>query len=444
MQSGTAIKTVVRDLRRFLGKRSWTALLVPSGRDHESDEFICSEPFLRGLVNIRTEDPGLILQLEKAPEAIFALPDTFPAFRTALSASTDWPGVLIWAKDGDSVFLPFGGISRRRIQDRAEWIFSHLATSMGLDLEILRQQFLRELAPEQRFKGSKLTILQLSDIHLGSREACLRIPRVQQLTRNILNELGDPSCVLPVVTGDLMDSPNERNLNDVRSFMDFLSQLGTETPITIPGNHDVRDNGFLSENYKTAMRLPKRSASIHWYDAVGVGVACFDSVIEGRLARGYVGESQLLDMGTAIDAKPEAKDYTIVALIHHHPVAVERPDWYSQPFYERVLGSWFEKTEELEDAPAFLAFVEERRFGAVLHGHKHIPRISETKKLGLPIYGCGSTVGKIASTDGGIYMSINLITVDRDNGIISGRLLAERIPGGGLSEYKRHELVFRK
>jgi hypothetical protein len=39
-------------------------------------------------------------------------------------------------------------------------------------------------------------------------------------------------------------------------------------------------------------------------------------------------------------------------------------------------------------------------------------------------------------------MSINLLTINRSTGKLSARLLAERIAGGGLSEYRSHEIIF--
>lgn len=104
-------------------------------------------------------------------------------------------------------------------------------------------------------------------------------------------------------------------------------------------------------------------------------------------------------------------------------------------------GSAFTTTEDLEDAQDFLAFVEARRIAAVLHGHKHIPRV-DTTRGGIPVIGCGSSVGKVQTVDLSTFMSINLLTINRQTGKLSARLLAERIPGGGLGEYKSHEVIW--
>lgn len=437
---------ILRDLRRFLAAsnlgRIWTAFIVPSCKSWEIDHKLCSHEFLRQLVSIRPEDPGLILQLaDHPPDEIFSLTDIFPAFRTALNDSVHWPGVLLWTRSGDSVFLPFGSSHERDIDERATWIFSHLATALGLDLDVFKRQYEAAFPHVRPSRGSCLNIIHLSDLHIGSPEASRRLPRVQQLIRNLISEIGDSAQLVPIVSGDLMDNPDQEHLDRVRSFLDFLVNLGTSEPLTLLGNHDVRKDGYLADNFKIAMGLPGNPSRVVWYDQPKIAIACFNSVIDGRLARGYVGEQQLALIGNELDRHKNWREYGLVSVVHHHPIPVERPSWYVQPFYERIFGQWFEKTDALEDAELFMRFNGRRGAKAILHGHKHIPRIDKCPVTNIPIFGCGSTVGKVATDDRSTYMSINVISVDTSTGSLSARLLAERIPGEGLSEQKRHEAV---
>ncbi len=435
-------KRILAELRSFLGDRPWTALLIPSGANSSIDRMMCSEDFLRDLIFIRPEDPGLVLQMQDPPDRIFSLTDVFPSFKTALAASTDWPGVLLWTQSGDSIFLHVGTeVSEAR--ERTRWIFSHLSTTIGVDLELLKMQFSREFSGAATSASKRLTIVHLSDIHLGSRDASLRLPRVQSILANLINDLGEyGETVLPLISGDLMDNPDEDNLDRVRSFLGMLSTLGTEPPIVLLGNHDVRNDGYLSENLRMAMQITERSGAVRWLEDLKVGIACFDSVRDGKLARGYIGERQFLDMGSALDSRSRGQsDYVVLAAVHHHPIPVEIPEWYARPFYERVLGNLFEKTDDLEDADQFVSFVEQRRFAAILHGHKHIPRL-DTTRGGIPVIGCGSSVGKVKTRDRGTFMSINLLTLNTSTKVLSARLLAERVAGGGLGQYKTHEIVW--
>jgi len=420
--------------------RSWTALIVPSGRDYDVDSYLCSFEFLRRLVYIRPEDPGLILQLSEPPREIVTLTDVFPAFRAALADSVNWPGVLLWTRTGDSVFLPFHSQSIREIEARAHWIFSHLATAIGVDLELLRDQYRTEFS-QRRSKRSTLHVIHISDVHIGSREANLRLDRVQQLILNLVRELDDGSRIVPIVSGDLMDSPDEANLGGVKAFLRFVSTLGTEEPITLLGNHDVRQDGYLGDNFKIVMGLSNSTCRVAWYEEPRVAIACFNSVMAGKLARGYIGEGQFGYIGGEIDSRRDWQDYILLSTLHHHPIPVELPDWYARPFYERILGRWYENSDSLEDADQFLRFSAKRGVTAILHGHKHIPRLDRCPGSNIPVVGCGSTVGKISTEDRTTYMSINVLTIDTSTQQMSARLLAERIQGEGLSEERRHESV---
>jgi len=434
---------VLGELRAYFARRTWTALLIPSSNRDAIDRVLCSEAFLRRMVRIRPEDPGLVLQLEEPPQERFSLTDVFPAFRTALSHSTQWPGVLVWTPQGDSVFLPLPSTSEGNCEEAAHWIFWRLGTSLGIDAEMFLSEYLQTFPATRSQSGTVLHVLQLSDLHIGCSEASQRLPRVAQLVRNVLGELDDASRVGVLVSGDVIDTPEESYVDIARSFFDFLNNLGTFPPEVLLGNHDVRRDGYLNENLRMVLRMPGAAARVVWYDDAKVALVCTNSVIDGRLARGFVGEQQLIDLGNEIDRKANAREYVFLGALHHHPTPVERPDWYAQPFYERILGRSFDRTDALEDAERFLRFAEQRAFSAILHGHKHIPRVGKTPTTGIPVYGCGSSVGKVATRDGTAYMSINVVTVDTSNGQVVGRLLAERIPGGGLVEERRHEMVLR-
>lgn len=436
---------VLRELREDLGNRPWVMLILPSGREPDLDTFLCSRYLLRRLVAIRPDEPGLILQLDYAvSDDVFALENVFPAFRTALADVTQWPGALIWKPGGDSTFLPFSERTHEGIERSLEWITAQLAASQSLDLQRLSIEYRASFPNAKKGIAQLIHLVQISDLHLGSDEAVRRLPRLQQLIRNILKEYGTDSTMVPVVTGDLMDDPDQRALGSVRAFMDFLRNLGIEAPVTILGNHDVRQDGWLADDFRSAMSLPTNR--IAWFDTLGVGIVCFNSVISGRLARGRIGEEQFVDLGSDIDAKPDWRRYGLVGLVHHHPTPVKFPEWYYRPIYERlnILDAFLEGTRELEDAEVFLNWVEERGLVAVLHGHKHIPRIDHTPKKRIPIFGCGSSVGKVSTRPGNTYMSINVITIDNAAGQLSARLLVERLPGAGLVEDHRHEVVYRQ
>ena len=426
-------------LQQYLQSRPWFALIVPSGSDRDTDRFLCSREFLREAVDIRPDDPGLILQIDDPPEGQIVLNDAFPAFRTALANSAQWPGVLLWTGANESIFLPFDTAGKESTRSNVRWIFSHLAASLGVDIEQLQILYEREFPRAKARRKGAVHMLHVSDVHLGCREARDRLPRVQQLIRNVINELGDRKNVVPVLSGDIVDSPNQNLVAEANAFLDFLSGLGTQAPVVVLGNHDVRKGGVFRKNFKSAFRLP--TTKVVWLDEQQVGILPFNSVMAGNLAQGSIGEQQMIGIGNEIDRREDWKKYALFAVLHHHPMPVEHPNWYQRNFGERWFGAAEERTMALLDAESFLSWVEERKVVAVLHGHRHIPRIAETPKLKIPVFGCGSTVGKVPTNDGRPYMSLNVITYEPGSRRIFGRLLAERIPGGGLDETRRHELV---
>lgn len=427
-------------LREYFRDAPWVALLLPSGTHGESDRLLTDRGLLAELVSIGPEGPGIILQLETIPREEIVLDHVFPAFKVAFGDVTRWPGLLIWTPSGDAVFFELSK-DVQVIRDRLRWLVSRLSENFGQpDLQVIKEQYSIEIL-SARTPASSLRVLHLSDLHLGSDLARRRLDRVQMIIRSVVNELGEDGPIVPVITGDLMDSPSEENLGDVRSFMSFLATLGIEKPVVVLGNHDVREDGWLSDKLRQAINIS--TTPVTWMDDHGVAFACFNSVNGGRLARGWLGEQEMAHVGNALDEHPDkASRYTIIGVLHHHPIPVERPSWYKRVWYERLLGAAFEKTEALEDAEAFLAWLRIRAVAAVLHGHKHIPRFDRHNEIA--VVGCGSTVGKVdTATKGHTYMSLNVITVDRSQNLLGCRLRAERIPGAGLEAVESHEIVLK-
>lgn len=435
----------IEKLRREFRERLFTALIVPSGDDPELDSYLCSVELLLQVLGQWGRSPGLILQLSEPPTRRLVLNHIFPAFQAALGESSDWPGTLVWNRRNQAEFFPFGSHEFTEVRDRLLWVMKKLGSTPfpeDPNLQEIRQLY-KVAFPDTTGKGTKLHILQISDIHLGSPEAGMRLLRAQQHIENLAGELHD-GLVVPIVSGDLMDSPTDTNLDSVRLFFQFLNGLGTSPPLAVLGNHDVRKSGWLQRILGRALQVPT-THGIHWFDEARVGIACFNSVVEGHLARGFIGERQRIDMANRIDQKRERCDFAIVGVLHHHPIPVEPPNWLERPFYERFLGESFEQTKVLEDADAFVQYVEALPMAAVLHGHEHIPRIAETPRAGIPVFGCGSSVGKVKTkSTGETCISLNVLTLDSSRHHLTGRVLIERVVGRGLSLFERHAMIYRR
>src|SRR5436190_2002804 len=134
------VRQALAAVRGYFSRMRWTALIIPSSRRSPIDELLSSAQFLREVVAIRPNDPGLVLQLADPPPGRFSLTDVFPSFKTALAESSRWPGVLLWTPDGDSAFFPLPE-DRQAIYERVTWLAAGLAATLGLDLGLLRTEY---------------------------------------------------------------------------------------------------------------------------------------------------------------------------------------------------------------------------------------------------------------------------------------------------------------
>src|SRR5262249_55370144 len=312
---------------------TWIGLIIPSRQDKELDRLLCSNRLLDHLIyKVRWGSPGILLQ----PESVgvtsdpVVLLDVFPAFRAALKELTKWPGLLFWTDRGDAEFFSFPSRSEKAIKESAAWILSNIRLREGQTLQQLKMRYSERYPSASIDSEPTTTLLHISDLHIGSWEARERIPRLQQLLRDIVAEIPKGNRIIPVLSGDIIDSPNKEYYHSARQFVDFLHNMNTEPPITVLGNHDVRKDGYHGEDLGIAFRMP--TDRLRWEDHQGICLVSFNSVTEGKLARGMIGTDQILDIGNAIDRKKNCKDYILIGILHHHPIPVEEPSWYAKPF----------------------------------------------------------------------------------------------------------------
>jgi len=423
-------------------------MIVPSPENDTLDQYLSSSTFLSELVHEEEwGESGIMLQPEGIGAGPRVLLDVFPAFQTAFNEITWWPGMLFWTPRGDSIFLSFPGKSRLAVREGAGWAVSNLRLSHGGDLKSFEKEYVKRFPAARRSTKAITTLIHLSDTHIGSVEASKNIPRLQQLLRNSIAQVPPGQKIISVFTGDIIDSPNETYYDSARQFVDVLRNLTKEDdPIFVLGNHDVRKDGYLSENLRVALRMS--TDKVRWIDDRRLGLVCFNSVLGGKLAKGRIGGAQFADAGNDIDRKGRWQEYTLIGVLHHHPIPVKQPDWYYKPFYERIFGSFFGKTDELEDAQTFRDFAIERKFVAIMHGHKHVPRIDEIVEAAprrkVAVIGCGSSVSKVPTKNNKIFLSINRVDINQETRRMSCRIMVERTIGAGMRDWEAHEIVYSR
>ena len=449
---------IVMDLRDIFSKREWTAVLIPSGfqESHSADHLLTSKIFLSKLSGTIKADPHLILQLNEAPRKDSAITYVYPPFHSALSKSTRWPGILLWRRSDEPLFFP---LPAEKPEDTIHWIFSGVDDLADTPGHLLTRHYLDAFPCCRIHAGSRLTLLQLSDTHIGSKKSIERIIRVKDFLKDyMIRNRGDSSVVF-LLSGDIMQTPDDGNVICANDLYDYLKDLqpSGQDPIFVPGNHDVRAKGVLRSRPTSSSLVPAFHTRIEWIPDHPVGILCWNSADAGRMARGKITTEQYRTIEERLNPSPGGNTSPIlISLLHHHPMQLHRIDPEMRRFHMKTLGASFRKfigfayehMDRLEDAQEFIRFCDTHGVKVILHGHKHIPiagKIPDHLLENRPIliFGCGSSVGKNTYMYRKLFnvdyeISLNEIVLDFQTRLLSGRLMAETQCDKGLATMKTH------
>jgi UDP-2,3-diacylglucosamine pyrophosphatase LpxH len=447
---------IVMDLRDIFSKREWTAVLIPSGfqESHAVDQLLTSKYFLSKLSRTITSDPHLILHLNEAPRKEFAITDIYPPFHSALSKSTRWPGILLWRRIDEPLFFP---LPAEKTEDAILWIFSRVDDTANLRGHHMTDHYLDAFPSCRIHAGSRLTLLHLSDTHIGCKQSIERIIRVKDLLKDYMNRNQGDSSVVFLLSGDIMQTPDESNVicaNDFHAYLKDLQPRGQD-PIFVLGNHDVRRKGVLRNRHASSSLVPAFDARIEWIPDHPVGILCWNSAEGGRVARGKITGEQYRTIEERLNTFPVGNtNPLLISLLHHHPLKFRRIDPEMRRFHMKTLGASlrkyigfaYEHLDGLANAEEFIRFCDSHGVKVILHGHKHIPIAGEIPEPLLEnqpilVFGSGSSVGKNTYLyrklfDVDYEIAMNEIVFDFQTRILSGRLMAETHFDKGLATMK--------
>jgi UDP-2,3-diacylglucosamine pyrophosphatase LpxH len=449
---------IVMELRDLFSNRGWTAVLLPSGFGESDpvDRLLTSKSFVAKLSRPLKADPHLILHLNEAPQKEFAVTDVYPPFHAALSKSTRWPGILLWRRSDDPLFFP---LPSEKTGDAVLWVLARADDLAHAPGHLLTHAY-RDAFPSCRIHAdSRLTLLHMSDTHIGSKNSVDRIVRLKDLLKDYMKKNQGDSSVVFLVSGDIMQTPDGSNVICANDFHDFLKDLhpGGRDPIFVPGNHDVRRKGVLRMRAPSSSLVPATHARIEWIPDPPVGILCWNSADAGRMARGKITGNQYRAIEEILHSPPggNAPPF-LISLLHHHPLKFRHIDPEMRRFHMKTLGASlrkfigyaYEHMDGLAGAPEFIRFCDSHGVKVILHGHKHIPiagKIPEPLAGNRPIlvFGCGSSVGKNTYIYKKLFnvdyeISMNEIVLDFQTHRLSGRLMAESRYGKDLATLKTH------
>jgi len=234
-----------------------------------------------------------------------------------------------------------------------------------------------------------MEIVQLSDIHVGSQFR-------GEIFEKVIDEVNALKPDIVVITGDLT---NEGLIDEYEKCKDLVSKLNVDKIISISGNHDYRNTGYLVfKKYFPFQTINELSDDVV---LVTLGTARPDR------NEGEVGYRQTLWLERTMK---KYEDKTTILAMHHHLIGI--PDTGS----ERVT---------ILDAGDVLRTILDTKVDLVLCGHKHRPWIWRFNNLSIVNAGTTSSDrmrGLFENTYNIVNVEKNKLQIDLK--IIGGKRIA--------------------
>lgn len=296
-------------------------------------------------------------------------------------------------------------------------------------------------------------ILHLSDLHLGDDIVFRSLIRHRRwwehvdnrVTNGLVKAIRELKPDFVIISGDFVNKAQRSTFRFASEYLKELFQKAgfdmAKRLLTIPGNHDVSflprkqpDDFKRLRDYREFLRdlfneedVEKRAARyVHVYPPGKLVFVCLDSTLKNHrpLAEGEIGESQRDWVREELRKLREQignrfRDYTKIAVLHHHCVPIPGVD----PSGERFM--------HLLDGGDVLKLFADLGFNIVLHGHKHVPHTQHQTLLNsavLTVVGAGSTTCAFLEDQGGFGNTFNwLILSPERNEIRVDRYKANQI-----------------
>lgn len=231
-------------------------------------------------------------------------------------------------------------------------------------------------------------IAQISDLHLdGSGRLLATIEALTAALRDSMAAFLGISDRILLITGDLVQDPTPRALDEALAVMAAFRQSGLFTDIqAVAGNRDVRRAGQRAGRHDVYdyLHLPRTSKNVY-YRQGGLDLLLLDSnracltIPEGghldqSAYRAIIADSARLSVelagnlggaGRADHAEPTENLVRVLAL-HHHPLPQATGE------AKRFLGVPDEPLMYLAAPATFLEAATSLGVDLVLHGHRHV------------------------------------------------------------------------
>lgn len=313
------------------------------------------------------------------------------AFLKAMYQIDKWPGILV-IKEEQSAFYPIEQIGDTKM------VFCKIA-----DESVFFHCY-------QNVNDSYF--VHLSDLHLGTKNKRKGQVVLQQSLQTLYHHIHSNYPIKFLITGDLMNSPNRKNMNLATSFMNMLKREFKGDVTFILGNHDVIVNGLnLFKRQKTKVVAYLLGENIKVLEKEKIILIKVNSLVEGNLARGEIGLQQLDEIDEELSLIEHLEDYTLMLMLHHHVLPIQKDEFLKTKWNEKYfVGKLVENSKALVDAPLLLDWAKHHHIAYIFHGHKHLPFLQ--KQDGLYVIAGGSSCGGGAKESKSRYLSYNVLKYD--------------------------------
>lgn len=231
-------------------------------------------------------------------------------------------------------------------------------------------------------------IAQISDLHLdGSGRLLATTEALAAAIRERMADFADVPDRILLITGDLVDDPTPRALDEALAVIASFRQTGLFTDIqAVAGNHDVKRPSQRAGRHDVYdyLHLPRTSKSVYYRQA-GLDLVLLDSNraslttlasgnIDENAYNALVADSARLSVELAgsmgsvgrADYSEPAEDLVRVLALHHHLLPQATGEG------KRFLGVPDEPLMYLAAPATFLEAATSLNVNLVLHGHRHV------------------------------------------------------------------------
>jgi hypothetical protein len=219
-----------------------------------------------------------------------------------------------------------------------------------------------------------VSIAHLSDLHFGA-------DGYKDVSLSLARHLGKEKPDLVLVTGDLVDTPDDKLFDEAYEWLEGLNTvLGWKAGeprryLVCAGNHDRHGSGnarpWKKPKYKFEKRFSAPSSFVQWLGQKPyrwrVRVISVDSSIRARYsAQAFLGQNELEPIRDLKEwSDPEEAPFLVLMLIHHHLLPLPACEAGVQ-----TLWDLFKFTSAVNPG-TILENLAGGYVDAVLHGHEH-------------------------------------------------------------------------